>query len=138
MIGWNRGDDARQLLTEVEDWCGRTSTPEGTVGHALFLHPGFVGLLRKRLTLSVEKEIAVREFIYWNHPDGYRGPLPLTHGNGTKPAQHSAEIRRVRGPLPGAKLSDVEIAARRVERDGCPRCGVRADVGCRHTAGASE
>jgi hypothetical protein len=99
MIGWNRGDDARQLLTEVEDWCGRTSTPEGTVGHALFLHPGFVGLLRKRLTLSVEKEIAVREFIYWNHPDGYRGPLPLT---------------------------------------GCPRCGVRADVGCRHTAGASE
>lgn len=137
MSGYNRNDEARRLLTEIENWCERTDTPEGTVGHALFLHPGFVGLLRRRLTVTVEKEIAVREFIYCSHPDGYRGPLPLTHGNGTKPTHGSSEIRALRGPCPQTSLSDAQIAARRVERDSCPRCGVRADVGCRHLRGAT-
>lgn len=32
------------------------------------------------------------------------------------------------GDIPGD-----EIVARRIERDPCPRCGTRADHGCRHT-----
>lgn len=32
----------------------------------------------------------------------------------------------------GPRLSDGEIAARRIDREPCPRCGVRADIGCRH------
>lgn len=135
---YNRTAEARQLLTEIEAWCARTDTREGSVGHVLFLHPGFVGLLRLRLTVSVEKEIAVREFIYATHPDGYRGVLPLTHANGTRPvkkpsADKRAKICLERGALPTAKMSQEQIAARRVHRDPCQHCGARGDFDCGHS-----
>lgn len=137
---FNRHDAATAMLTEIEEWCARTATHETSIGHVLFLHPGFVGLLRKRLTLSEEKEIAVRQFIYCDHPDGYRGELPITHANGTRPVKRPAHTSKLYGErnghpeYPTARLSEAEIAARRVERDPCPFCGTRADVGCRHIA----
>jgi hypothetical protein len=134
---YNRHDAANAMLTEIEDWCKRTGTRENVIGHVLFLHPGFVGLMRARRTLSEEKEIAVRDFLYCQHPDGYRGDLPKTHANGTRPvkrspSKHSAKICLERGELPTAKLTEAEIAQRRVDRDACTYCGVRADVGCKH------
>jgi hypothetical protein len=114
-VEYNRTDAAREVLTEIDAWCARTGTREGTIGHVLFLHPGFVGLLRKRLTISVEKEAAVRAFLR-DHPHGYAGDLPPTHGNGTKPVRVGPSVRG---------LSEVEISARRVYREACPRCGVR-------------
>lgn len=30
------------------------------------------------------------------------------------------------------KLTEAEIAARRVNRDPCPYCNTRRDIGCRH------
>lgn len=132
-LKYNRTEAASALLSEIESWCARTGTPEGHIGHVLFLHPGFVGLLRLRLTLSEEREIAVRQFIYHDHQDGWRGELPKTHGNGTKPVV--SKIRAERGGLPGyslVRLTEAQIAARRVDRDACQKCGVRADVGCKH------
>jgi hypothetical protein len=48
-----------------------------------------------------------------------------------------------RGPRPKRRMDDISGAASniddfdlppRVERDPCPRCGVRADIGCQHHA----
>jgi hypothetical protein len=134
----NRTEAAEALLSEIEAWCTRTGTREGAIGHVLFLHPGFVGLLRLRRTLSEEKEIAVREFIYCTHPDGYHGELPKTHANGTRPVKRepskfAAPIRLIRGELPTTKLTDAEVAARRTDRDPCPRCSTRGDLVCGHS-----
>jgi hypothetical protein len=125
----NRTAEAAVLLQEIVDWCARTDTPETSIGHVLFLHPGFVGLMRLRLTVSEDKEAAVRQFMA-DHPNGWRGDLPVTHGNGTKPRREK---------VPATRLTDEEIVSRRVDRSACPHCGVRSDVGCKHIgAGASR
>lgn len=148
MTEYNRTAAAQALLDEVESYCLRTATPEGSIGHALFLHPGFVGLLRKRLTVSVEKEIAVRAFIYNDHPEGYRGPLPKTHSNGTQPvatrASSPAARRKEDEELMSQPRPISEAPRRGLIRNAnvggtmqdssapCFYCGVRADVGCKH------
>lgn len=33
---------------------------------------------------------------------------------------------------PAIDLPNADIEARRVDRDPCPYCGVRADIGCKH------
>ena len=134
MIRHNRNDAARALLGEIEAWCARTETPEGSIGHLLFLHPGFVGLLRKRLTVSEEKEETVRAFLA-AHPMGWRGVLPLTHANGTRPVYRaSSPAGRQRATEAATRQATKEAAEAmpRVHRDPCPRCGVRADIGCEH------
>lgn len=123
----HRTDEARALLAGIEAWCARTATPETAVGHALFRHPGFVGLLRLRLQLSEEKERAVRAFMgAW--PRGYHGELPNMFLKTPKVRQ----VHPIRESA-ASKLSEAEIAARRVDRDCCPRCGTRADLGCKHS-----
>lgn len=123
-----RTQAARTLLAEIEEYCARTNIRETVIGHALFRHPGFVGLLRLRLQLSEEKERIVRGFMgRW--PNGYHGELPNSH------IRFPPKSREERGPRPenvGSRLSEAEIAARRVDRDACPRCGVRGDIGCAH------
>lgn len=131
----NRTDAATALLADIESWCSRTGTPETSIGHLLFLHPGFVGLLRKRLTVSEEKEAAVRNFIA-EHPSGWSGVLPLTHANGTRPVERASSPAARRRAAEAARrtAAEAEIEAReRVHRDPCPRCGVRADIGCMHS-----
>jgi hypothetical protein len=120
----NRTEAAKRLLARIELWCDRTGTPESTIGHALFGAPGFVGLMRKRLTVSGDKEQSVRDF-FEEYPDGFHGELPALFPNGMKPRRAAVEQMR-------CKLTDEEIAARRLDRDACPRCGVRADIGCKH------
>jgi hypothetical protein len=70
--GHNRLDAGRALLAEIEAWCERTGTYEGRLGQALFGAGGYVPLLRKRLTVSPEKEDAVRGFLT-AFPDGIEG-----------------------------------------------------------------
>jgi hypothetical protein len=57
-VTFHRTDAALGLLNDVERYCARTRTPEQSIGHVLFRHPGFVGLLRLRLQLTEEKEAA--------------------------------------------------------------------------------
>jgi hypothetical protein len=126
-MSYNRHESAKELLKEISVWCVDTGTKETAIGHALFLHPGFVGLLRKRMTLSEESEIAVRSFIYHDFPDGYHGELPKTHAHGTRPVKRASKPGRCKcGP-------DDTALPPRIERDPCPRCGVRRDIGCNHT-----
>lgn len=129
---YNRTEAAKALLCEVDAWCARTATPPTSVGHVLFLHPGFVGLLRKRLTLSEGKERDARQFLA-DHPNGWRGDLPETHSNGVHKRARSSKIRLERGPIQRVTPSEDQLNERRIDRDPCPRCGVRADFGCAHS-----
>lgn len=89
----NRTGAAARLLTEIESWCVRTGTQESLIGRVLFRHPGFVPLLRKRLTVSPEKEAQVRAFLTAN-PDGWDGVAPKCHGFGvTRPSKKQKETR---------------------------------------------
>lgn len=120
----NRTAAASQLLSDMQHWCSSTGTPPNSVGHVLFLHPGFFGLLRKRLTVTEEKEEAVREFMA-SYPNGWRGLLPQMHANiaGRRAAGLSSADT-------GRRFTDDQP---RVDRDPCPRCGVRHDIGCGHS-----
>lgn len=92
MTGLNRTDAARRLLADVDAWCARTATAETKIGVILFRHAGFVGLLRKRLTVTEEKEGAVREF-FEAHPDGAADvatPHPRLRSPRVQPTHHSA------------------------------------------------
>ena len=112
----NRADAARQVLAEINDWCARNNAAETLIGRVLFLHPGFVGLLRKRLQLSEAKETIVRRFLA-AHPNGYCG-----------------DARKVRINVRQPRAGDDRLYPR-VDRDPCPRCGIRADIGCAHSRG---
>lgn len=116
----NRTAEAKSLLADVKEWCLKTGTAETAIGHVLFLHPGFVGLLRKRLTVTAEKEEEVRAFLT-EHPFGWPGTLPVKHANGTRPVKHPAVGRP---PLPAMRAT--------VDRTPCSYCGTRADFGCKH------
>lgn len=136
MIEKNRTQDATVLLAEIEAWCARTATPETSVGHKLFLHPGFVGLLRLRLTLTEEKEAIVRTFMN-DHPDGWHGILPTTHANGTQPVGRasSPSRRKAEGEKQKQHKASGEVrtvSGIRSAGEPCWRCDVRADVGCKH------
>lgn len=128
----NRTPEATALLADIEEWCRKTGTAETAIGHKLFLHPGFVGLLRKRLTVSPEKEEAVRNFLT-EHPFGWSGTLPLTHANGTRPVYRASSPRARQRIAEEPHLTPVQI----VDRTPCPRCGIRSDVGCKHQARAA-
>lgn len=122
----NRTEAASRLLDEIETWCARTKTRETLIGRLLFRHPGFAGLLRLRLTVTEEKEAAVRAFLECN-PDGHDGDLPKCHGFGVSRPLRSAKIRLARGPAPV-----ISSPRALVRRDPCPQCGVRGEIGCRH------
>jgi hypothetical protein len=128
----NRTDAARSLLADLKQWCMDTETPETSVGHVLFFHPGFVGLLRKRLQVTPEKEAAAREFMADN-PDGWRGPLPEaavfgSFGPAANP-RRGRSIKRQKTAIREAERAEIP----RVDRDPCPRCGTRRDIGCNHS-----
>lgn len=125
MTEYNRTDAALQLLDDIQQWCARTATPQNSVGHVLFRHPGFVGLLRKRLTVSTFKETEVRQFMA-EHPNGWRGVLPKTHSDGI-----FGIGRKAAGIM--VDREDRTNAPAPVDRDPCARCGVRHDIGCHHT-----
>ncbi|UZW55533.1 hypothetical protein NUH86_01640 [Sphingobium sp. JS3065] len=62
-------DEAAALLAEIERWCVRNIMAEVEIGHWLFRHPGFVALLRKRLTVRAVPAAMVRAMMArW--PDG--------------------------------------------------------------------
>lgn len=94
----NRLDAGRALLGEIDAWCKRTESAETLVGRVLFRHGGFVGLLRKRLTVSPEKEAAVRAFLATN-PEGWDGQPPKCSGFGVTRPLRSSKVRLCKGPV---------------------------------------
>jgi hypothetical protein len=113
----NRLDAGAQLLADTDAWCQRTGTAETAIGRLLFRHPGFIGLLRKRLTVSDEKEAAVRQFLTDN-PEGWNGKLPQCHGFGVTRPLRSAKTRLVGGVAAEAGYGQPSARSIQVLRDG--------------------
>lgn len=59
----NRTDAGAELLGQIEGWSGDERWIESQLGNLLFRHPGYVPLLRKRLTVTIEKERLVKGFM---------------------------------------------------------------------------
>lgn len=99
MAGSNRTEVASALLAEIESWSARTGTKETVIGHALRRHPGLVALMRKRLQVSPEMEVLVRQFMEaW--PKGYSGELPQTHVGYSRAAIDRRRKREYTAPEP--------------------------------------
>lgn len=62
-IQHNRIEQGRELLGQVEGWSGDRRWIESRLGDLLFRHPGYVPLLRKRLTVTPRSEAVVKAFI---------------------------------------------------------------------------
>ncbi|RSV44398.1 hypothetical protein CA234_03000 [Sphingomonas sp. ABOLE] len=70
---------AEQLLRDIEQWCARTGTPEIKLGAVALRHPGFVALLRKRLTATGDTIAKIRALMA-EHPDGMSEvPMPANN-----------------------------------------------------------
>jgi hypothetical protein len=103
----------RALLADIDAWCLRTGTPEGKIGGILFRHPGFVGLLRKRLIVTVESERAVRDFLAAYPMGANHIDAPNPHMKFPKPSPQTAQRRLLASVGPG-----------------CPKCGASGRIRC--------
>lgn len=102
----NRTAEARALLADIDAWCARTDTEAGHIGAILFRHPGFVGLLRKRLQVTCEKEAMVRDLLTSNPEGASHLPAPSPHVH----------------PKRGAKLAQRRLGAAG-RAAPCQKCG---------------
>lgn len=59
----NRTEAGAALLAEIERWSCRDRQSQSALGAILFRHPGYVPLLRKRLTVTIEREAMVRDYM---------------------------------------------------------------------------
>jgi len=95
-------------------------------GHPCEVSP-VIGALERRGFVRVERRGNVRRVTI--AATGARTAWSV-RANGGAWRVHRADS--VRDREDGVRLTAAEIAARRVERGSCPRCGVRSDVACGH------
>lgn len=109
-------DESRELIGEVNDWCRRTGTNYNRLVTAAKVAVSTRSAVRhrsRRVTMMVAARLraAMRD-----NPHGI-----------TREA-HKARLRRP------ALAQAVVTYLQPVDRTPCSRCGIRADVGCRHSA----
>jgi hypothetical protein len=102
----------RALLVDIDAWTLRTGTPETKIGAVLFRHPGFVGLLRKRLIVTPESEKAVRDFLA-------QYPMGASHV--------AAPSMFLKIPKPSPALAQRRLLA---SVDPCSMCGDTGTTAC--------
>lgn len=113
----NRDFAAAALLGDIAIYCARVGIKETLLGRLIFRHGGFVGMVRKRMTVSPEAEAKVRQFMT-DHPDGVEA-LPVPAQN-LKPRLSTREAQRRLAEACGP--------------DPCPACGHRRVSPCAYAA----
>lgn len=104
--------DSRKLIEEINRWCRRTGTSYNKLVTAARVRPSLRSrVLTKGMCVSVRVAEKLRRAM-------------REHRAGISRAEHR-ERTRLPPPSPPIELP-------RVDREPCPYCGVRADVGCRH------
>jgi hypothetical protein len=97
---------AEQLLRDIDAWCARTATPATKLGAVALRYPGYVGLLRKRLTATPDMIAKVRAAMA-AHPQGM-GDVPMPRNNICVPAGPKSESAA--RALAAAKRADLAAA----------------------------
>lgn len=133
--------EVEQLLADIDAWCQGNAIRPNEFGRMACDFGGFVGLMRRRCSARTRMAALARALMA-AYPDGVR-------------AEERELIRKtafnmlfeLRVPDPNRRLRPTNVAARhtsgatasftgrdqpRVDRDPCPRCGTRGDVGCQH------
>ena len=108
--------ESMAIVEEINRWCRKTGTNYNKLVIAAGVGPSVrsdVCLRKRRLTIIVAQRV---RSVITRYPQGI-----------TK-AEHKSRLRRMNQPLPRE-----EIESRRVNREPCPKCGTRADIGCRHS-----
>jgi hypothetical protein len=111
--------ESAALIDELDLWCRRTGTNYNKIVIAAGVAVSLRSMVRtkgKRVTITVSNRLrkAMREF-----------------GKGITRQEHRARLSLILSRP--SQMSIDEIQQRRVNREPCPRCGVRADVGCKHS-----
>ena len=133
-------DEARELLAQIDAWCARHRIPDNVFGALACDFGGFVGLLRKRLSARMRMATLAR-YLIASRPDGVR----VSEFDDMRRAAHDL-LFQFRVPDPKRRLRPIAAPSAPssagvvthftlppvVDRDPCPRCGVRGDIGCEH------
>jgi hypothetical protein len=104
------------IVDEINRWCRKTGTNYNKLVIAAGVNVSTRSSVRhrqRRLTIDVARRLQATMSSY---PQGI-----------TK-AEHKARLRKMYQPIPRE-----EIESRRVNREPCPKCGTRADIGCKHS-----
>lgn len=111
------------LIDQVDAWCRRTSTNYNRLVIAAGVNVSTRSSVRHRgrcLTFTVAARLRVA---MKNHP---RGITLAEHRTRTTRAEVSAFERTM------LRIT-AELPPPRIDRTPCGKCGVRADIGCKHT-----
>ena len=124
--------ESRAVMNEVDAWCRRT----GTNYRRLIVAAG--------LTCSIRSDVRKRQRKLTTMTAKKLRRTMQQYGAGISREQHKAHLdacgdrvtlRRAHGALSVQVQRQVRehVEALRVDRTPCPRCGVRADIGCEHS-----
>lgn len=113
--------ESRTVIDDVTAWCRRTGTNYNKLVTAARVAPSTRSLVRRqkrRLTLETANRL--------------RSTM-LRYPQGISKAEHKSRLEQRR-----TAVTVERIPPRIVDRTPCPRCGVRADIGCRHVWSANR
>lgn len=113
-------DESRDLIREVDRWCRRTGTNYNKLVTAARVPPSIrssVKVRKKRVTKDVAARMRriMRDFRQGITKEDLKQHVALS-------------LTRARA------LSETQIESLRVDREPCPKCGVRRDHGCKHVS----
>ena len=118
--------ESLELMDKVDTWCRKTATNYNRLVTAAGVNVSIRHHVRKkdrRLTRATATLLrkAMRE-----NPGGIAWQDHKARVAGQRRELRAEISRQVRAEV-------IQMNVQRVDRTPCPRCGVRADVGCKHT-----
>ena len=108
--------ESHAIIDEVNRWCRKTGTNYNKLITAAKVAPSTRSQVRhreRRITIEVARRLKQAMTLY---------------PHGITKTEHKARLRRIYRPMPSE-----QIESRRVHREPCPKCGTRADIGCKHS-----
>ena len=111
------------LMNEVDEWCRRTQT-----NYNKLVTAADVGCTTRHKVRAKGQCISVTV------ADRLRSAMSQ-FPSGIPKDRHKRRLASIRKThaLPSVKIAAVNLESRRVNREPCSRCGIRADIGCRHS-----
>lgn len=122
--------DSVRLIEDINRWCRRTGTNYNKLVVAARVGPSLRSMVLKqgrRVSVRTAKKL---------HAAMRKNPA------GISLVQHKLRMAAAeRGYYERSEerklIANDELESRRVNREPCPYCGIRADIGCRHVLSAS-
>lgn len=116
--------ESQALIDDVDRWCRRTGTNYNRL------------VIAARVAVTIRHKVRVKRQRV-TIPVATRLRLAMAQKpHGITREEHKLQPKPWGGYPAAAKLEVKRTEPQRVDRTPCPKCGVRADVGCHHSAPA--